>query len=242
MKIYFILILIASAVPLALSFEPKVRFYRKFYALLPALMVTGLLFLCWDVVAVARGDWRFNEAFLLGPQLLGVPIEEILFFILVPYCCIFIYEVVCCFRRDRIWLIPSWYFALVVMALIWMASAFRGQGYTFTVLALCAFSLVATSVVKPTILRSSNHWIFLAITYVPFILLNSALTSAPVVIYNPRAIWGLRIATIPIEDFFYSYALLSINFLIYQFLLDSSRRQEELRKLAQDLSETKRML
>lgn len=242
MKIYALVMAVSIAVPLALSFEPKIKFYRKFYALFPALLITGLLFLCWDVVAVERGDWRFDTRFLLGPRLWGIPVEEVLFFLIIPYCCLFIYEVVCHFHRDRIWPIPSWFFAMVVVVLICLASVFRKQEYTFTVLAISALSVTVTSVIAPVILRSRNYWIFLAITYVPFMLINSLLTSIPVVIYNPRAIWGLRIATVPVEDFFYSYALLSINFAIYQFARSVSRRQRHMRKLARELSEMKTML
>jgi len=44
---------------------------------------------------------------------------------------------------------------------------------------------------------------------------NYILTSLPVVTYNSEAIWGKRILTIPVEDFLYSYVLLSLCLYVY---------------------------
>jgi lycopene cyclase domain-containing protein len=37
-----------------------------------------------------------------------------------------------------------------------------------------------------------------------------------VVQYNPATIFGLRVFTIPVEDFFYNYAMLSFYLLFYR--------------------------
>jgi hypothetical protein len=59
---------------------------------------------------------------------------------------------------------------------------------------------------------------FLVITFVPFLLFNGLLTALPVVLYNPKEIWGVRAYTIPIEDFFYSFSLLGFNALVYRLV------------------------
>jgi lycopene cyclase domain-containing protein len=47
---------------------------------------------------------------------------------------------------------------------------------------------------------------------------NYLLTSLPVVEYNPEAITGIRISTIPLEDFFYSFAMITSWLVVYELL------------------------
>ena len=46
-------------------------------------------------------------------------------------------------------------------------------------------------------------------------IVNNVLTSTPIVLYSPDAIWGARVTTIPVEDFLYNFALLSLYLLVY---------------------------
>lgn len=242
MKLYLLLDMVVLAVPLLMSFESRIRFYRKWPYLGPSILLTGLMFLVWDILATARGDWGFNPQYLLGVGWAGIPLEEILFFIVVPYSCLFIYEGVCAFRRDRFWNIPDFVFYAAVVLLIAGALKSHGRNYSSTVLALCALSVLTTVVVKPGILRSQNYWLFIAITFVPFFLVNATLTGAPVVTYSPAAIWGKRITTIPLEDFFYSYALVSINFLLYAYFQGLALQRQAIKNLAKELSQKRSML
>ncbi|HET9916194.1 MAG TPA: lycopene cyclase domain-containing protein, partial [Candidatus Binatia bacterium] len=53
---------------------------------------------------------------------------------------------------------------------------------------------------------------------IPFAIVNTILTALPVVRYSSSAIWGVRLGTIPVEDFFYNYSLLSFYLLSYRLL------------------------
>ena len=80
----------------------------------------------------------------------------------------------------------------------------------------CSAFLLAALLVDPALIASRHFWLYLAITYLPFMLANGILTALPVVIYNPRAIWGIRVTTIPLEDFFYSFSMLAFEALVYR--------------------------
>jgi lycopene cyclase domain-containing protein len=81
----------------------------------------------------------------------------------------------------------------------------------------CGFYFIASLVFYPEILKMRNYWLYIIISFVPFMIFNYLLTSLIVVYYNPDAIWGIRITTIPLEDFFYNFAMLSFYLMLYLY-------------------------
>jgi lycopene cyclase domain-containing protein len=78
-----------------------VRVYRSWRRLLLTLVPVVIVFLGWDVYAVAAGHWHFDPTQTLGILLPGnLPIEELLFFLVVPTCSVLALEAV---RRVRGW-------------------------------------------------------------------------------------------------------------------------------------------
>ena len=61
--------------------------WRRPRRLLVALVPTVILFAAWDIAAIARGHWSFNPRYVTGWRLPGnLPIEELVFFIVIPIC------------------------------------------------------------------------------------------------------------------------------------------------------------
>ena len=98
---YLTLDLLIIIFPLLLSFKWKFKYYKFYKSLFASITVVGLVYIIWDAIVTFRGDWWFNEEYLIGFKLAGLPIEEILFFIVVPYSCIFIYENFVYFIKDK---------------------------------------------------------------------------------------------------------------------------------------------
>ena len=92
---YFLILTVALAGPLALSFDKRVAFYKKWKQLFTAMLFPAFLYIIWDIYFTANGVWSFNENYVCGIKLFNLPIEEVLFFFVVPYCCVFIYECIC---------------------------------------------------------------------------------------------------------------------------------------------------
>ena len=81
----------------ALWLEPvlRVRVLRQWRRLLLTLVPVVLVFGGWDLAAIAAGHWSYDPAQLIGVWLPGrLPLEELLFFLVVPVCAVLGYEAV----------------------------------------------------------------------------------------------------------------------------------------------------
>jgi lycopene cyclase domain-containing protein len=95
---YLVLMLACLAVTLPL--ERGARVYRRPRRLVATLLPVLAVFAAWDLAAIGRGHWWFSDRFTLGLTVLGLPVEEWLFFLVVPTCTLLTYEVLG-WRRAR---------------------------------------------------------------------------------------------------------------------------------------------
>ncbi|MFL6122927.1 lycopene cyclase domain-containing protein [Actinophytocola sp.] len=93
----YLAVLLACLV-VTLPLEPLARVYRRPLRLAGTLLPVLAAFATWDVVATLRGHWWFSHRFTLGVRILGLPVEEWLFFLVVPTCALLTYETL---RRGR---------------------------------------------------------------------------------------------------------------------------------------------
>jgi lycopene beta-cyclase len=84
---------------LPLEFVLGARVYRRPRRLATALLPVMVVYVVWDLVATTRGHWSFADRYILGVRLLGLPMEEWLFFLVVPICGLLTFEVLG--RRSR---------------------------------------------------------------------------------------------------------------------------------------------
>jgi len=96
---YFIVLGIALIVPFIKSFSKELSFYKYPLRLVYAIGFPFAVFIVWDGFAASRGHWSFNENFITGIRIFNLPVEEILFFIIIPFCALFTWEVVKYFIR-----------------------------------------------------------------------------------------------------------------------------------------------
>lgn len=219
--LYLAVNLFAISFPLIRSFEPKIRFASKWYALFPAIFITATFFLIWDHWFTAVGVWEFNPRYLLGIFIFQLPIEEWLFFITIPFACVFIYEVLIYFFPKDIFKPAGKPVVFVVIPLLLiLAFSNLDKLYTSVNFFVGAFALgIHWLIFKDKYL---GRFIFAYLVHlIPFIfcngILTGGLTDEPVVIYNNAENLGIRIWTVPIEDTVYSMTLLLINVSLFEF-------------------------
>jgi lycopene cyclase domain-containing protein len=218
MKYFYLLINVGVILfPLVLSFDKKVHFFSKWKFVFPSILITGLLFLVWDLIFTKVGVWSFNPEYIVGVELWGLPIEEILFFLTVPYACIFVYECLNAYFPDNTLQKYSLSVSHLIIGLC-VAMLFFGFKRWYV---LINFSVLLTTLL---LVEYANHKLrFMYKFYraylvclIPFFIVNGILTSLPVVIYNSKEILNFRIGTIPFEDLFYQMSLLLINVYLYE--------------------------
>ena len=78
-----------------------VRVYRQWKRLLLTLLPVVAVFVVWDLYAISAGHWSFDEEQTTGVLLPGeLPLDELLFFVVVPTCALLSVEAV---RKVRGW-------------------------------------------------------------------------------------------------------------------------------------------
>lgn len=217
---YFLILGISIAYPLVQSFEKRVFMYRKFRFIFPGILVTGAVYLVWDVWFTHSGIWGFNPNYVSDRFLFGLPVEEWLFFLVVPYSCIFLYEVLRYFVK-RFYYPRTSKIILVVLLLAGIGSLpfLYGRTYTFSTVSFTSLMLMLQLIQKTYRTWFSGFLVTYLLSMVPFIVVNGILTALPVVWYDNAENLGLRIYTIPVDDFIYLMGLLLPAINIYQILL-----------------------
>ena len=203
--------------PIVLSFDKRVAFFKSWKFVFPGLLITGLLFLFWDYLFTIYGVWSFNAEYIIGFHILDLPIEEILFFITVPFACIFVYECLNYYVKPDLlkrFSSPISYFLIAFSIL--MVFLFYDRVYSLITFGLLAVVLIITEfVIKSTIM--SRFYLAYLVSLIPFYIVNGLLTSIPIVMYNDAENVAFRVGTIPFEDHFYSLSMLLINILFFEY-------------------------
>ena len=212
--------------PLALSFDKRVRFFKSWKYILPGILITGLFFLAWDVLFTLKGVWAFNPDKITGIYFFHLPLEEMLFFLTVPFACVFIYA---CLNYYIQWQLPQRAVKIITTALYATSAilllVYNDRLYTVVTFGVLLLLLILLQYFfKP-------HWLpRFYITYlvvlIPFFIINGLLTGIPVVIYNPAENMNVHVGTIPLEDFFYLMALVLMNVGFFEYFKPSDKQNK----------------
>jgi lycopene cyclase domain-containing protein len=89
------LLVLAGCLAAAIWLEPilKVNVLRRWRRLLLTLLPVVIVFVLWDLAAIAAGHWTFDPAQTTGIVFPGgLPLDEVLFFVVVPICAVLGFE------------------------------------------------------------------------------------------------------------------------------------------------------
>ena len=221
MSLYLLLMIFSFGSCLVLSFDRKVAFYKNIRFLVPAIVLIAIPFLIWDQIFTDYGVWGFNEEYLQGFYIGILPIEEVLFFFFIPYCCLFIYEVlIAYFPNASLHRLTIVFSILLVLLGVLMALTHLNHWYTLSACSLTV--MIVIFVMKQKYIWYPRAIFAFVVALIPFFVVNGILTGIateePIVWYNEEHNTGIRMLTIPLEDIFYNFSLIIPIIGIYQFL------------------------
>lgn len=217
-------------VPFIFSFHSRLCFHKNFIHFLKANLFAAALFLVWDALFTYWGVWGFNDNYILGFRIVQLPLEEILFFVCIPFACLFTYHCSYVFKQWK-WSKRLEPIAVVLASLIMLVAGIWNfhQAYTAsTFISLSIFLLLLEFVFKVTWLPQIIS--IYPLLLIPFFIVNGILTGTgleqPVVWYNNNENLGIRLGTIPVEDIFYGLELILLNLFFYHRLKPMIPSQE----------------
>ncbi|MDL5049381.1 lycopene cyclase domain-containing protein [Oscillatoria amoena NRMC-F 0135] len=224
--LYLTLDLASISIPLIFSFYRPAPFYKTWKNLWPAILIPALFFIVWDEWFTQMGVWGFNERYLTGVFFFHLPVEEVLFFVCIPYACVFTYFALkYLVRKDHLFphqeLISS--AIIILMLLLGMYSVEKWYtGVTFILLGtFLAFQMLK---IRPRYM--GRFYVAYSVILIPFFIVNGILTGSfidqEVVWYNNDENLGIRLGTIPVEDIFYGMLLILMNIVIYEWLQEKN--------------------
>jgi lycopene cyclase domain-containing protein len=228
--LYLIIDLGAFSIPFLASFDRRLRFDKQWRYLVPAIILTMLVFIPWDMAKTSLGVWGFNPRYLTGVYLGNLPLEEWLFFIVIPYSCVFTYHALnYLVAKDILGRYAGILSIILALGLLVVGFANTGRLYTsVTFISTGLFLLFHHFVIKPPY---QGRFLFMyVVTLIPFFIVNGILTGSfipgEVVFYNSAENLGIRLGTIPVEDMVYGLLMLLMNVTWFEFF--KNRRTERL--------------
>ena len=210
------------AVPLLYSFHPKLQLYKKFHYLLLSLMLTMGVFIPWDVIFTINGVWGFNSDYFLGFEIFSLPLEEWLFFICIPFACVFThYALILYFPNLKLNKVATKAISIsLVLILFILALANYDKWYTLVNFSMAIPLTWLVYKYNPQLLQ--YFLLTFLVMLIPFFIVNGVLTGSwidnQVVWYNDAENLGIRVGTIPVEDSIYAYSMILMNLFFFEYL------------------------
>jgi lycopene cyclase domain-containing protein len=222
---YWFVLALTFIGPFILGFHSSLHFNRSWRNILRACMLIMAIYIPWDILFTHWGVWRFNQAFTSDLYFAGLPIEEWLFFIATPFACLFVWRCILYYfpkmaqlGRTEAPLLSIILFSFhAILALLLLIRNPTGAYTTTAIIAglgLTAYHFFFSP--SQFVGKIITWWIIL----IPFFICNGILTGIhfweypilhthdewihhAVVFYNKAENSGIRIWSVPGEDFFY---------------------------------------
>ena len=217
--LYLLIASVSGPIFLTIFFPDVIKNWGKF--ILSTTLIAAV-FLVWDAIFTANGVWGFNDDYILGFSFFGMPIEEWLFFLVIPFCSIYLH-----FAIDRhfpnlklgknltIYLTIILLVLLSIVLFMNLSKAYTAVNYSFLLLTMILGLIFHIKLLQ-------QFYLTLIVILIPFLIVNGILTGViteePVVWYNDAENLGIRIITIPIEDIGYAFTMLFGNLMIFETL------------------------
>jgi lycopene cyclase domain-containing protein len=185
-----------------------------------SISITALIFIVWDIIFTNQGVWGFNENYLVGVAIVNLPIEEWLFFICIPYACVFTHYAIQYFfpnlklsAKSVNGITIGLLFILTLIVIFNIEKKYTFYNYLLLILILL-YGLITQEK------QLQTFYITFLIILIPFFIVNGILTGSfiadQVVWYNNAENLGIRLGTIPVEDIGYAFSMIFLSIILIE--------------------------
>jgi lycopene cyclase domain-containing protein len=222
MSLYIWIDILSISVPLLASFHPRIKLYKEWKRIFLAIAITMVPYIIWDIYFTSQGYWGFNKKYLADIFLFNLPMGEWLFFICIPYACIFTHVSIKILSKNMKLHSGSTDIITLLLLCIFLILLIYNYELAYTAVDMI-FAIVVLSLayfLNKSLLRS--YYFTFPFMLIPFFIVNGILTGNgivdQIVWYNDAENLGIRILTIPIEDVAYAFSLILLNLLLFEKL------------------------
>ena len=215
---YLLFNLVVIAGPILSQFNRQIQHISRWKLKLITSAIVLIPYITWDIL-VTGSHWWFNAAYTLDFRLFGLPIEEWLFFITVPFGCLLVWETLPQTNKaTQVKFLRHIRLVLYIMVLAGPLVFYIGKQYTGLVLFCFGIVGLVDKLLGVDLLLQPKTYLYLAVVFALILVFNGYLTARPVVLYGEIYQIGYRIFSIPVEDFGYGFTLMLLNAILYEKL------------------------
>ena len=215
------------SVPFLYSFHPKLKLHKQFHWLFLSMILTMMVFIPWDVVFTRHEIWGFNPDYFLDTKILSLPLEEWLFFICIPFACVFThYALLLYFPKLKLDKNSSKAIAIGLILTLALLLIFNYDKW-YTLVNFTIAIVLTIIVLKYNSILLQHFFLTFLVMLIPFFIVNGVLTGSwiesQVVWYNNAENLGIRMGTIPVEDSIYAYSMILMNLFFFEYFTQKSK-------------------
>ena len=215
------------SVPFLYSFHPKLKLHKQFHWLFLSMILTMMVFIPWDVVFTRHEIWGFNPDYFLDTKILSLPLEEWLFFICIPFACVFThYALLLYFPKLKLDKNSSKAIAIGLILTLALLLIFNYDKW-YTLVNFTIAIVLTIIVLKYNSILLQYFFLTFLVMLIPFFIVNGVLTGSwiesQVVWYNNAENLGIRMGTIPVEDSIYAYSMILMNLFFFEYFTQKSK-------------------
>jgi len=221
--IFLIILILIFIVPLFFIITGKCDFRKKLRYAVPAILISGFLFLLWDIRFTEAGVWSYDADFTLGIFYKGLPLEQWLFYLIIPCSGLVIYEVIKARFSALDW--NNAFTAIGLLMVVGLAIAayiYCVQVYTFYCSLLTAVYLGYTIFRMQFKSHLTHFFLSYLVVLVPYFLLSGILSWNLAIEYHQEQVLNVRFWMMPVENLVFLFLLMLMNTTVYEYL--SERR------------------
>jgi lycopene cyclase domain-containing protein len=190
-----------------------------------------VIFIPWDVIFTIHEIWGFNDTYFLGAKVFSLPIEEWLFFICIPFACVFThYALLLYFPNLKLNKTTTKAISIGLITLLFILAVINYDKW-YTVINFSLAIPITVLVYKYNTKLLQHFFLTFLVMLIPFFIVNGILTGSfitdQVVWYNNAENLGIRMGTIPVEDSIYAFTMILCNLFLTEVFVKKYQRTNE---------------